>query len=169
MITNRDRKSFGSRREIPKFVQTTGTVEAFDPRSGILGPNWVELPHVQILMNDWPNPLRWDSQVLSYWFGRNPAVFQDQLVNLNNNLQGGHCFVSSRTRRITGGKITKFKLSHQVLTVEYDGACFPNVSFRMPWISFGDLPCRTKELITAHVSLLLKSRALPDMLPFNLC
>ena len=38
-ITNRDRKSFGSRRKKnPKVTQTTGTVDTFDPRSGISGP-----------------------------------------------------------------------------------------------------------------------------------
>ena len=34
-----------------------------------------------------------------------------------------------------------------------------NVSVRMAWISFGDLPCRKTNLMTAHVSMLLKSRA----------
>jgi len=29
----------------------------------------------------------------------------------------------------------------QFLTVAYDGACSPNVSFRMAWISFCTLPC----------------------------
>jgi hypothetical protein len=28
-------------------------------------------------MNDGPNPFTWDAQLLSYWFSRNPAVFQD--------------------------------------------------------------------------------------------
>ena len=56
--------------------------------------------------------------------------------------RGGHCFGSSRTRRITGGKITTFKLDHPVLTVAYDGACSPNVSVRMVWITFGVLPCK---------------------------
>ena len=32
----------------------------------------------------------------------------------------------------------------QFLTVAYDGACFPNVSARMAWISFGNLPSRKK-------------------------
>jgi hypothetical protein len=40
-------------------------------------------------MNDGPNPLTWDSQLLSYWFRQNPAVFQDFLVNLINNLRDG--------------------------------------------------------------------------------
>jgi len=35
-----DRKSFGSRRKIPKFAQTTGTVDVLDPRSGIAGPTY---------------------------------------------------------------------------------------------------------------------------------
>ena len=55
MVTNQDRKSFGSciAEKIPKVAQTTGTVDiqAFqDPLRG-------KLPHVQIFMNDGPNPL----------------------------------------------------------------------------------------------------------------
>jgi len=38
MVTNRERKSFESRLKISKFAETTGTVDVFDPRSGILGP-----------------------------------------------------------------------------------------------------------------------------------
>jgi len=38
MVTNRDRKSFGSRRKKSKFTQTTDTVDVFDPRSDISGP-----------------------------------------------------------------------------------------------------------------------------------
>ena len=49
-------------------------------------------------------------------------------MNLINNLQGGHCFGSSRTSRSIGGKITTFKLGYPVLTVAYDGACSPNIS-----------------------------------------
>ena len=37
MVTNRDRKLFGWRRKNSKFVLTTGTVDVFDPRSGISG------------------------------------------------------------------------------------------------------------------------------------
>jgi len=36
-----------------------------------------------------------------------------------------------------------------------------NVSVRMAWISFGALPCRKRNLMTARVSMLLKSRARP--------
>ena len=34
----------------------------------------------------------------------------------------------------------------QFLTVAFDGACSPNISIRMAWISFGTLPCRNKKL-----------------------
>jgi len=34
----------------------------------------------------------------------------------------------------------------QFLTVAHDGACSPNVSVRMAWISFGALPCRKKKI-----------------------
>jgi len=43
--------------KIPNLVQTPGTVDVFDPRSGIRDPLRGELPHVQIFMNDGPNPL----------------------------------------------------------------------------------------------------------------
>jgi len=33
----------------------------------------------------------------------------------------------------------------QFLTVAYGGACSPNVSIRMAWISFGALPCKKKK------------------------
>ena len=58
----------------------------------------------------------------------------------------------------------------QFLMVAYDGAYSPNVSVRMAWISFSTLPCRgKKKLMTAHISTLLKSHMSPDMLPFSLC
>jgi len=52
-----NRKSFGLRRKNSKIAQTTGTVDVSDPRSGISGPTSRGLPHVQIFMNDGPNPL----------------------------------------------------------------------------------------------------------------
>jgi len=38
MVTNRNRKLFGLPPKIPKVAQTAGTVDVFDPRSGISGP-----------------------------------------------------------------------------------------------------------------------------------
>ena len=66
MVISRDRKSFGPRRKISKVSQTTGILDVFDPRSGISNPLRGELPHVQIFMNDGPNPLTRDAQLLNY-------------------------------------------------------------------------------------------------------
>ena len=38
MVTNRNRKSFDHAEKIPNVAETTGTVDVFDPLSGILGP-----------------------------------------------------------------------------------------------------------------------------------
>ena len=43
--------------KVSNFAQTTGTVDVFDPRSVISGPLPGEFLHVQIFMNDGPNPL----------------------------------------------------------------------------------------------------------------
>ena len=65
-------------------------------------------------------------------------------------------------------EIWPFNWATEFLTVAYDGACSPNVSVGMAWISFSPLPCRKKNLI-ARVSMLLKLHTSPDMLPFSLC
>jgi len=41
-------------------------------------------------------------------------------------------------------KSPRLNWATQFLTVAYEGACSPNVSFRMVWIFFGALPCRKK-------------------------
>jgi len=52
--------------KIPEVVQMTGTIDVFDPRSGISDPHCGEFPHVQIFKNDGHNPLTSDAQLLSY-------------------------------------------------------------------------------------------------------
>ena len=67
-------------------------------------------------------------------------------------------------------KSPRLNWATQFLTMAYDGACYPNVSVIMAWISFGALPCRKKRnLMTARDSMLLKSCTSLDMLPFSLC
>jgi len=66
-------------------------------------------------------------------------------------------------------KSPRLNWANQFLTVAYDGACYRNVSIRMACISLGILTCRKKYLMIARVSMLLKSRASPDMLPFCPC
>ena len=54
MVINRDRISFGSRLKNSEVAQTTGTVDVFDPRSGISGPT---SRRASACPNDGPNPL----------------------------------------------------------------------------------------------------------------
>ena len=42
-------------------------------------------------------------------------------------------------------KSPRLNWATQLLTVAYDGACSPNVSISMAWISFGALPCKKKK------------------------
>ena len=122
-------------------------VQAFrDPLRG-------ELPHVQIFMSDGPNPLTWDAQLLSYWFNRNPRSWIWSIIS------GVVTVLDSPGRGASQmEKSSRLNWTTRFLTVAYDGACSPDVSFRMAWISFGALACREKKLMTARVSKSLKSR-----------
>jgi len=167
-----DRKSFGWRLREKKKKSKSCSDDRLASLTFLISvqtfryPLRRELPHVQIFMKDGPNPITWDAQSLSYWFSRNPAIFQDYLVNLINNFWDGHCFGTSRTKRITGGKSPRLNCATQFLTVAYDGACYPSIS---EWRAFPSAPCLAgKNLMTARVSMLLKSRASSDMLPFSL-
>jgi len=55
----------------------------------------------------------------------------------------------------------------QVLTVANDGAF--SLMFLSEWHEFSSAPCLARKNLTARVSMLLKSCASPDMLPFSPC
>jgi hypothetical protein len=122
-------------------------------------------------MHDGPNSLAWDVRLLSYWLSRNPSDVLPRLARkFDQQSQGGHCFDSSRTRRITGGKITTFKLGHSVFfMVAYDCACSLNVSIRMAWISFRALPCRKKKLDDSSHLDFVEIMHVTWHFPFSLC
>ena len=154
--------------KIPKVAYTTGTVEVLVRFRAFRDQFRGELSRVQIFMNEGPNPLMWYVQLLSYWLSRNPAVFQisswilwiiSGVVTENG---------SSRTRRIADGKITTFKLGHPVFWQCHTMVHIP-LMFLPEWLEFPSAPCLTKKnLMTTRVSMLLKSRASPDMLPVSL-
>jgi hypothetical protein len=83
-------------------------------------------------------------------------------MNFNNNLWGGHCLVSLRTRLITDGKVTTF------LTLAYDGDI--PLMFLSKWreLSPGLAAWGWGVLMAVRVSM-LKLRASPDTLPFKPC
>jgi len=125
--------------KIPKVAQTTGTVDVFDLRSGISGPTSRWDSAVHIFMNDGPNPLTWDAQLLSYWFSR---IRQSSKISLWIwSIISGVVTVLGRP----GRGASYVEKSPRLNWVAYDGACSPNVCVRMAWISFGALSCRGKE------------------------
>jgi hypothetical protein len=92
-----------------------------------------ELPHVQIILNDGPNPLMWDAQLLSCWFSWNPAVFQDwSIISWVVTVLGCPGWGALQVE-----KSLHLNWTTQFLKLACNGACSPNVSFRMTWISFG--------------------------------
>ena len=129
MVTNRDRKWCLSRRKNPKVAQMTFLIRLRAFRDPLRG----ELPYVQIFMNDGLNLLTWDAQLLSYWFSRNSAGMVSVL-----------CHPGRGASQVE--KFPRLNWAIQFLTVTYDGACSPNVSVRMAWISFCALPWRKKKL-----------------------
>jgi hypothetical protein len=66
--------------EISKFLRQLAPLTSLIRVQAFRDPLGGELPHVQIFMNDGLFPLTWEVQLLSYWFSRNPAVFQDSLL-----------------------------------------------------------------------------------------
>ena len=123
MVTNRDRKSFGSRisKKFQKLLRRLAPLK-FRHFGTHLAESFLL---VQIFMNDGPNPLTWHVQLLSGLFRRNPAVFQYYFVNMINNIPGGLCFGSSRRGGNRGGKITTFKLGHPVFDGGVRWCMFP--------------------------------------------
>ena len=63
--------------KIPKVAQTTGTIDVFDPRSGISGPISRRASACPDLHEWWTQPAHVRCPVARLVFSRNPAVFQD--------------------------------------------------------------------------------------------
>jgi len=142
MVTNRDRKSFGSRRKNSKFAQTT---DVFDPRSGISGHNSRSFRvSKSSRMLD-----RVHSREMYSCSGIDLAQIRRSFkINLWIwSIISGVVTVFGRQGRGTSQveKLPRLNWATEFLTVAYDGACSPNVSVRMAWISFGSLPCRGGE------------------------
>jgi len=145
LVTNRDRKSFLSRRKNFKFAQTTGTVDVFDPGSGISG-HFVE--SFRMSKSSWmmdPNRSR-----------EMPSCSAIDLAEIRRSTKISSWFwliisavVTVLCRPGQGAtqveKSPRLNWATQFLTFAYDDACSLNVSFRMAWISFGALPCRKKK------------------------
>ena len=171
MVTNRERKSFGSRRKNCKSCSDDWHRWRFWSVFRHFGVHFAEsfrMSESSRMMD----PTR-SREMPSCW-----AIDLDE-IRQSSKISSWICSIISgvftvlcRPGRGTSQveKSPRLNWATQVLAVAFNGAYSPNVSVRMAWISFGVLPCRKKKiLMTARVSKLLKSCASPDMLPFSLC
>ena len=170
MVTNRDRKSFGSRQKNSKSCSDdwhhwcfwsmfrhfgTHFAESFcmSKSSWMVDPTHLhEMPSCSAI---YLAKIQQSSKISSWIW----SIISTVVTVLGHPGRG--------TSQVE--KLPHLNWATQFL-MAYDGACSPNVSFIMAWISFSTLPCRKKKnLMTAHVLMLLKSCASPDMFPFSLC
>ena len=144
MVTNRDRKSFESRR--PKKFQKL--LRRLAPLTFLIRVQAFRDPHVRISKSSW---------MMDPTHSRDmPSCSTIDLAEIRRSSK-----ISSWIWLIISGVVTvlgrpgrgasqvekspRLNLATQFLTVAYDGTCSPNVSIRMAWISFGALPCRKKK------------------------
>jgi len=147
MVTNRDRKSFGSRWKNSKNYSDgwhrwrfwsafrhfgTHFAESFRMSKS----SWMMDPTRSREMPSCPAidlaEIRWSSKIISLIWSIIPGV-----VTVLGRPERGASQVE---------KSPRLNWATQFLTVAYDGACSRNVSIRMPWSSFGALPCRRKKI-----------------------
>jgi len=120
-------------RQLPPLMFLIRIQAFWDPLRG-------EFPHVQIFMHGGPNPLTWV-----------PSCSAIDLAEiwLSSKISSWICSIISGVVGVLGcpgrdtwyvEKLTHIKWATQFFMVAYDGACFPYISVRMVWISFGTLP-----------------------------
>ena len=165
MVTNRDRTSLGSRRKKFKFSHTTSKFEIFNYAFREFWTHFAE--SFRMSKSSWMmNPTR--SREMPSCSATDLAEIR-RSSTMNSKIWwiiSGMVTVLGRPGQgaIQGEKAPRLNWATQFLTVIYDGACSPNVSVRMA-------PCLAgkKNLMRPRLSMLLKSRASPDMLLFSLC
>ena len=159
-------------KKFQKFLRLTGTIDIFDPRSGISGPTLRRASAC-------PNIYEWWTQPRSHEM---PSCLAIDLAEIQLSSKIGSWIwpVISRVVTVLGrpgqgaSQVEKSPCLNwvtQFLMVACNGTCSPNVSVRMAWFSFGALSCRKKKnsLMAARALMLLKLHVSSHMLPFSLC
>jgi len=169
MITNRDRKSFGSRRK--KFQNCSDDWHRWRFWSAFrnFGTHFAEI--FRMSKSSWSmDPTRSLemtscsaidlAEIRRFSKIRSWSIFSGVVTVLGRSGRGATQVEKSPPLNWA----TQF-----FFMVSYDGACSTNIYTKMAWISFSALLFRgEKNSMTAGVSILLESRASPDMLPFSL-
>ena len=98
---------------------------------------------------------------LTNWANTAPeTTTQSQCINILSNFAGKSLKIQDRVywcRKKWTWLNQRYRCADNSLA--RPGRKQANVSVRMAWISFGALPCRKRNLMTARFSILLKSRA----------
>jgi len=156
MVTNRDRKSFGSRQNNSKICSDewncwrfwcafrhfgTHFAESFrmSKSSWMMDPTHSrEMPSCSAINLA---EIRRSSKIISWIWSIIPEVFS----------------VLGRPGRGAAQveKAPRLTWANQFLTVAYAGACTPNVCVRMAWISFGAWTCRKKNYDTSRLDVVV--------------
>jgi len=147
MVTNRDRKSFGSRRKISRCCSDDWHHWHFWSAFGHFGTHIPE--SFRMSKSSWMMDSTLSREI--------PSCSAIDLAEIRRSSK-----ISSWIWSIISGVVTvlrrpgrgasqvekfpRLNWATQFLTVTYDGAYSPNVSFRMAWIYFGALPYRKKKI-----------------------
>ena len=146
MVTNRDRKLFGSRRKNSKSCSDDWHRWRFWSAFRHFGTHFAESFHMSksswimdpTRSREMPScsavdltEIRWSSKISSWIWS---------IISGVGTLLGRPGRGASQVE-----KSLHLNWATQFLTVAYDDACFPNVSVRIAWISFGALLCRKKK------------------------
>ena len=171
MVNSRDRKSFGSRRKNSKICSDDWLRWGFWTVFRHFGPHFAV--NFRMSKSSWKMDRTRSHEMTSCSAIdlaeiRRPSKVSSWILSI---ISGVVTVLGCPGRGASQvEKSQRLNWATQFLTVAYDGACSPNVSLRMARIYFGALPCRGgKNLMTSRISMLLKSRASPDILPFSLC
>ena len=147
MVTNRDRKSFGSHRKNSKSCSDDWHLWRFWSAFRHFGTHFAE--RFRMSKSLWMMDPTRSREMPSY-----SAIDVAEIRRFSKisswiwSIISGVVTVLGPPRRGASQveKSPRLNWATQFLTVAYDGACSPNISVRMAWISFGALPCRKKNL-----------------------
>jgi len=170
MVSNRDRKSFGSRRKNYKSCPDDWYRCRFWSAFRHFGTHFAEIFLISKFSGMMQStrsremPSCSATELAEIWRSSKISSWIWSIIFWVVTVLGRPGQAASQVE-----KSPRLNWATQFLTVEYNVANYPNASVRMAWISCGALPCRKTNLMTACVSMLLKSRVSPGMLPFSLC
>ena len=140
MVTNRDRKSFGSRRKDSKCCSDDWHRWRFSSAFRHFGTHFAD--SVRMSKSSWMMDPTRSSEMPSY-----SAIDLDEICR-SAEISSWTWSIISRAVTVLARpergasqaeKSPRLNWATQFLTVAYDGAFFPNISLRMAWISFGAL------------------------------